>query len=200
MRIETRRAVNYYLELQYPFHAHVDPDLRGYVIVYPDLPGCLTQVEEMDEIPAMAEEVRRLWIEMEYERGHDIPLPTYPEEYSGKFNVRLPRTLHHALAGAAARDGTSLNQYVATLLARGDAQRRVEDRLAVIEERLAIKEAASGRARVAEEGVAYDADGPRRSGTHATGDASTSARKKPSPVLRRAKPKRAANPKKAGLA
>ena len=128
----TRRPLTEYLTLQYPFQAIADED-GGYVIVFPDLPGCMTQVERVEEIPAMAEDARRAWIETAYEDGEDIPLPSYPEEYSGKFNVRLPRSLHRSLAEAAERDGISLNQYVATLLARGDAQARVERRLDCLE-------------------------------------------------------------------
>jgi predicted RNase H-like HicB family nuclease len=121
-------SLNHYLALQYPFNAIADPD-GGYVIVFPDLPGCLTQVETIDEIPAMAEEARRHWIETTFEDGQDVPLPSYPEEYSGKFVLRIARSLHRSLAEAANRDGVSLNQYVVMLLARGDAQARVEGKL-----------------------------------------------------------------------
>lgn len=130
-----RRPLEEYLALQYPFNVIADPD-GGYVIVFPDLSGCMTQVETVEEIPEMAEEIRTLWIESEYERERDIPLPSYPEEYSGKFNVRLPRSLHRTLAESAAKDGVSLNQYVVSLLARGDAQARIERRLDDLEGKL----------------------------------------------------------------
>jgi hypothetical protein len=38
-------------------------------------------------------------------------------EYSGKFNVRLPKSLHAALAQEAEAEGVSLNQLVVTKLA-----------------------------------------------------------------------------------
>lgn len=109
--------MEHYLGLQYPFAAHADPD-GGYVIVYPDLPGCLSQAETLEEIPAMAEEARTGWIETVYEEGRNIPDPSF-QEYSGKFNVRLPKSLHRALADAASLDGVSLNQYVVMLLSGG---------------------------------------------------------------------------------
>jgi predicted RNase H-like HicB family nuclease len=118
MTTAQRRPLNDYLALQYPFNVLADPD-GGYVIVFPDLPGCMTQAETIDEIPQVAEEARRLWIETAYEDGEEIPLPSYPEEYSGKFVLRLPRSLHRRLAEAAAREGVSLNQYVVSLLSRG---------------------------------------------------------------------------------
>lgn len=124
-----RRPLDDYLRLQYSFRAVADVD-GGYVILFPDLPGCLTQVDTMDEIPAMAEDARRLWIETAYEDGQEIPLPSYPEEYSGRFVLRLPRSLHRSLAEAAEREGVSLNQYVVALLARGDAQARIESQVA----------------------------------------------------------------------
>ncbi|MEP6870611.1 MAG: toxin-antitoxin system HicB family antitoxin [Anaerolineaceae bacterium] len=70
-----------------------------------------------------------MWIETEYEDGDPIPLPIYPEEYSGKFNLRIPKSLHRKLAKSATADGVSLNQYVTMLLSRGDAQERLGRRL-----------------------------------------------------------------------
>jgi antitoxin HicB len=122
-----RRSLKEYLALEYPFKVLVDPD-GGYVVTFPDLPGCLTHTDDIAKVGLMAEDVRRLWIETAYEEGHDIPLPSRPEEYSGKFVVRIARSLHRALAESAEDEGVSLNSYVASLLARGDAQARQERR------------------------------------------------------------------------
>jgi predicted RNase H-like HicB family nuclease len=135
MTTAQRRPLNDYLALQYPFNVLADPD-GGYVIVFPDLPGCMTQAETIDEIPQVAEEARRLWIETAYEDGEEIPLPSYPEEYSGKFVLRLPRSLHRRLAEVAAREGVSLNQYVVSLLSRAQAEDEVLRALARLEARL----------------------------------------------------------------
>ena len=135
MKIDTREPLTHYLELQYPFNVYADPD-GGYVVAFPDLPGCITQVEGIEEVPALAGDARIGWIETEYELGNDIPLPSYPEEYSGKFNVRIPRSLHRSLAEAAERQGISLNQYVVAVLSRGDTQARLENQLQEITEGL----------------------------------------------------------------
>ncbi len=111
-----RKPLEYYLNLSYPFHAIADEE-GGWAIVFPDLPGCLTQADTMEELAYMAEDARRLWIEATYEGGDPIPLPSYPPDYSGKFNVRLPKSLHQDLAEAAEREGVSLNQYVTAVLA-----------------------------------------------------------------------------------
>ncbi|MDQ3700894.1 MAG: type II toxin-antitoxin system HicB family antitoxin [Chloroflexota bacterium] len=131
----TRRPLEDYLALEYPFNVIADPD-GGYVIVFPDLPGCLTQAESAEEVGPMAEDARRLWLAAAYAQGQDIALPSYSSEYSGKFNVRLPRSLHQSLAGAAEREEVSLNAYVVMVLARGDAQARVESRLDAFTARL----------------------------------------------------------------
>lgn len=140
MSLSSRLALNDYLALDYPFQVIADPD-GGYVIEFPDLPGCLTQVDSVNEIGPMAEDARQGWIETAYDHDIAIPLPSYPEEYSGKFNLRLPRSLHRSLAEAAERQGVSLNQHVLTLLARGDALAPVEQRLNRLENQLGSIEA-----------------------------------------------------------
>jgi antitoxin HicB len=42
---------------------------------------------------------------------------TLHREYSGKFNVRIPKSLHAALASEADSEGVSLNQLVLAKLA-----------------------------------------------------------------------------------
>ncbi len=130
-----RQPLEYYLALQYPVRLIAERE-GGYTAVVPDLEGVMTQGETLEEAAAMAEDARRGWIEVEYERGNDIPLPSYLEEHSGKFNVRIPRSLHRSLALAAEDEGISLNQYVVTLLARGDTQARIERRLGNVESEL----------------------------------------------------------------
>ena len=113
----------------YPYTVVPDTEEGGFVIDFPDLPGCMTQVEDASEIAAMADEVRRLWITSQWRHGERIPEPPLPATHSGKFMVRLPRSLHRDLARSAEREGTSLNAYVTALLARGDAQARIERKL-----------------------------------------------------------------------
>lgn len=112
----SRHPLDYYLTLTYPYT--VVPDDGSYFIEFPDLPGCMTQVEDASEIAEAAEEIRTLWIETEYDRSADIPEPAGDEDYSGKFLIRVPKTLHRDLVRAARREGVSLNAYVTTLLAQ----------------------------------------------------------------------------------
>ena len=123
-----KKPLEYFLHLEYSLNVIADPD-GGYVVEFPDLPGCLTQGDTPEEAFSMAEDARIGWIETEYDRSNgDIPMPSYPVEYSGRFNVRLPKSLHQALSESAEQDGVSLNQYVVMLLARGEAEDRVTRR------------------------------------------------------------------------
>lgn len=130
MTTKASRALGDYLNQQYRFNVIADED-GGYVVEFPDLPGCITQVEDITEVSPMAEEIRTLWIKTAFDHGFEIPDPTYPPLYSGKFNVRLPRSLHRALAESAENEGVSLNQQVVAILSGGvstssDVARRLD--------------------------------------------------------------------------
>jgi len=51
------------------------------------------------------------WIETKLMNGFPVPPPLDTEKFSGKFVLRLPRSLHAKLAMEAEREGVSLNQY-----------------------------------------------------------------------------------------
>lgn len=111
--VETYAALPYRLEIMSGEHGH-------FVVRYPDLPGCITQVERMEDAIPAAREILTGWLEIALEDGQTVPLPQQKEEYSGKFLVRMPKSLHRALAVAAEGEGVSLNAYVTTLLAAGE--------------------------------------------------------------------------------
>lgn len=51
--------------------------------------------------------------------GELVPEPISERRYSGRFNVRVPESLHRELALAAAEQGISLNRLISDKLARG---------------------------------------------------------------------------------
>jgi len=107
--------MEYYLNLKYPITI-IPVEEGGYVAEIEDLPGCFTQGETIKETYANIEEARRLWIDVAYEDDQDIPEPRGEQQYSGKFFIRAPKSLHRKLDRMAKREGVSLNQYlVATL-------------------------------------------------------------------------------------
>ena len=126
MAVKTEtKPLEYYLGLEYSLDIIADPD-GGYVAIFPDLLGCMTQGETLEETIEMANEARELWLECEYDTDpNDIPLPSYPIDYSGKLNVKIPKLLHQLLIDAAERDNVSLDQYVTMLLTRGESEDRV---------------------------------------------------------------------------
>jgi len=125
MAIGEREPLSHYLNLAYPYT--VIKDDEAFFVEFPDLPGCMTQVEDAADIGAMAEEIRILWIETEYERGATIPEPVTNANCSGKFVVWLPKSLHRELMQAAEREGVSLNACVTYLLAERPGRRRAEE-------------------------------------------------------------------------
>ena len=65
----------------------------------------------LEEAYANIREAMEGWIETKLEAGLAVPVPVDADKYSGKFVVRLPKTLHRRLAAEAEREGVSLNQY-----------------------------------------------------------------------------------------
>jgi len=89
----------------------------GYVAEIEDLPGCMIQGETIDEAAAAIEACRGAWIETALADGMEVPPPRTEVDYSGRFLLRLPKSLHRRLAARARQDGVSLNTELATLLA-----------------------------------------------------------------------------------
>jgi antitoxin HicB len=125
--VEAYAALPYRLEITQGEHG-------AFAVRYPDLPGCITQVERLDDAIPAAREILTGWLEIALEDGQAIPLPRQRDDYSGKFMVRIPKSLHRALSTAADAEGVSLNAYVTTLLAVGETrQESGRERTAVAE-------------------------------------------------------------------
>lgn len=111
-----KKDLDRYLRLRYPMEV-VQAEEGGYFAHIPDLPGCMAQGETIEEAVKNLEDAKRAWIEVRLEDGLEVPAPHEPvEEYSGRFLMRVPKSLHRQLAMRARRGGTSLNQYALHLL------------------------------------------------------------------------------------
>ena len=95
-----------------------DVDEGGYVVSFPDLPGCLTCGNTVEEAVKYAEDAKRSWLEAAVEDGLEIKEPTEQLSYSGQFKLRLPKSLHKTLAEHAREEGISMNQYCIYLLSK----------------------------------------------------------------------------------
>ena len=122
-----RKPINYYLKLKYPVTLIPD-ETGGYAVEIEDLPGCISQGETVEEALQMIEEARQLWLETAYEDGLDIPLPRDEKQYSGKFNVRVPKNLHRKLDRLAEREGVSLNHLIVSTLSESVGMREARGR------------------------------------------------------------------------
>jgi antitoxin HicB len=67
----------------------------------------------------------RSWIETAREFGDPVSPPSRPADdaYSGRWNMRVPKSLHRRLAERAKAEGVSLNTLAVTLLAEGLGRR-----------------------------------------------------------------------------
>jgi predicted RNase H-like HicB family nuclease len=69
-------SLDYYLSLKYPMSVYPEDD-GGYTVIIPDLPGCMTQGETLEEAMENINEARELWIEtVFYSKKKPIPLPS----------------------------------------------------------------------------------------------------------------------------
>jgi len=73
--------------------------------------GCQSTGESFQEAYDGLLEAMEGWIETKLENKFPIPDPIDNENFSGKFVVRLPKSLHARLAIEAEKEGVSLNQY-----------------------------------------------------------------------------------------
>jgi len=91
-------------------------DGGGFLITFPDLPGCMSDGATEAETVANGKDA-----------GKEIPEPFYrPDtvpEVSGKFVTRLPKSVHAKLAERAKAEGVSLNTLVLALVAEGLGRR-----------------------------------------------------------------------------
>lgn len=110
-----------YMKMSYRMEIVEDKEEGGFVISYPDLPGCVTCGETVETAIKNAVDAKRAWLTAALENNVTIPEPESLEAYSGQFKLRLPRSLHKALAEHSKREGVSMNQYCVYLLSRNDA-------------------------------------------------------------------------------
>jgi predicted RNase H-like HicB family nuclease len=60
----------------YPLEIVEDKDEGGFVAYYPDLNGCITCGETVEDAFAAAQDAKRAWVEDMLERGMPIPMPS----------------------------------------------------------------------------------------------------------------------------
>ncbi len=115
---------------EYPFesYAHIVSPLSaedggGYLITFPDLPGCMSDGETEAEAVASGRDAFASWVSARTDAGKPVPAPAYQPEpvstASGRFVTRLPKSIHAKLAARAKSEGVSLNALVLAFIAEG---------------------------------------------------------------------------------
>jgi antitoxin HicB len=99
-----------------------DGSFRGEII---EFPGCIAAGDTAGETLLNLEEAATSWLLAALDLGQNIPEPIEnSNDYSGRFVLRLPKSLHKKAALTAEREGTSLNQFIVYSLAETIGERR----------------------------------------------------------------------------
>lgn len=125
-----KRTVEEYMAL--PYTIEITPDDGSFFVKVKELEGCMSVGETKADALAMIEDAMREWLTVAIEDGIEIPLPEALQEdrYSGKFPLRLPKSLHRKLAEGAEQDRVSLNRYLVMLLSEKHTLHQVKKLLA----------------------------------------------------------------------
>ena len=120
------KGIDYYLRLNYSISLRrlEEDEGGGWLAEIPGLPGCMSDGETTEEALINIQDAKLCWLESALAQGVQVPLPRkqIDEQYSGKFTLRIPKTMHRMLAMAAKEEGVSLNQYIQNLLSFGFGQ------------------------------------------------------------------------------
>jgi antitoxin HicB len=118
------KTLEYYLNLPYTIEVTKDSGdgFSGWFARVVELQGCMTQADNFSDLSEMISDAMYAWIKTAIEDGTDIPEPRPQESYSGKFVVRVPKSLHRQLVETAEKEGVSLNMFISTSLGRAVGQ------------------------------------------------------------------------------
>lgn len=123
MMIEEK--LNYYMSLDYPYVikklSRNEGD--GFLIIFPDLEGCMTGGDTLEEAVKNIEDAKRSYF-MAFEDGEEVPLPNSVDngnekEFSGRISLRIPKSLHKKISIQADEEGVSDNQYLLYIISQG---------------------------------------------------------------------------------
>ena len=90
-------------------------DGGGWLAEVPELPGCMSDGETIEEAITNGREALRDCIEVFRESGRKIPKPTIE---AAQWRQRLPRTLYSKLTKQAENEGVSINSLVTAIGAK----------------------------------------------------------------------------------
>jgi antitoxin HicB len=96
----------------------------GYLAEYPDIPGCMSDGETIEEAIANGREALRDCIEVFKQSGREVPKPAAVEP--AQWRQRLPRTLYMKLTAQAETEGVSINSLVTAIIAEAVGRKQAD--------------------------------------------------------------------------
>ena len=129
--------------MRYPIAIEPGSETTAFGVVVPDLPGCFSAGDTLDEAITNAEEAIELWIESAIDEGQEIPAPTTvariaeDPEFAGwtfaivavnpaalddtieRVNITLPKRVLRRLDQRAKAAGESRSGYIAHMALNG---------------------------------------------------------------------------------
>ena len=107
------KEVKDYLDLPYNYIIQPINDESGhyYYAKILELDGCQSTGNTFEEAYENLKEAMEGGISAKIEDGFEVPLPIGYDDFSGKFLIRIPKSLHYKLTVEAKKEGVSLNQY-----------------------------------------------------------------------------------------
>lgn len=115
------KTIDDYMKIPYKMELIPDVFEGGYAVSFPDLPGCCTVGDTIEEAYENAIDAKRIWFEAAIECGIEIQEPGILDKYSGQFKLRIPKSLHRLLSEQSKAEGISMNQYCLYLLSKNSA-------------------------------------------------------------------------------
>ncbi len=130
--------------MRYPIAIEPGNDSTAWGVVVPDLPGCFSAGDTLEEAMIQAEDAITAWIETAIDDGQDIPAPSHIEELCAahseldgwlwalvkvdpslldttleRDNISLPRRVLHRLDARARSAGETRSGFIARMAVEG---------------------------------------------------------------------------------
>lgn len=106
------KDLDYYMSLPYTLIIKEMNDESGHYFhgAYLELDGCQSHGQSVEELLKNIHDAKLGWLSVKLDHGDRIPEPQ--TDFSGKINLRMPKSLHQKLTMEADLEGVSLNQYM----------------------------------------------------------------------------------------
>src|SRR5580693_7684761 len=117
MKANTNRNLDQY---QFTVRPLTKDEGGGYLVEYPDIPGCMSDGETIAEAIVNGREALRDCVAVFQESGRKVPKPGIE---AAQWRQRLPRTLYSKLTAQAENEGVSINSFVTAIIAEAIGSR-----------------------------------------------------------------------------